>query len=250
MVYVIYNGLNYNAIGTNDVYILNIGCSNLVADYSNNVTNCPTSSTIQNVNNFGFMAKGFHIAYLNIRHLMPKLDEIELLLTSSETCHILGLCETFLTKSITNKEITIPGYNHERRDRSDKKGGGLIVYIKQNIQYTRRLDIETCNTESIWLQVNIVGSKPLLVGFYYRPPNSTSNWFNHFDTELINADSMDLDMFILGDFNLNYFPIIGFRNNKWESLLLKYGLTQLITSPTRVTKTSSSIIDHIYTILP
>lgn len=244
--YMIYNGLSRNAVCVSD----NIDCCNLVADYSTNVTNfspISTSCTVQNGTNFGFIPKGFHIACLNVRHLMPKIDEIELLLTSPETCHIFGLCETFLNQSTTNKELTIPGYNHERRDRSGKKGGGLIVYIKQNIQYTRRLDIETVGVECIWLLVNIVGSKPFLLGFYYRPPNSISDWFNSFDAELNNADSIDLDMFILGDFNLNFFPDIGFKNNKWESLLLKYGLTQLVSTPTRVTNKTSSIIDHIYT---
>ena len=57
-------------------------------------------------------------------------------------------------------------------------------------------------------------------------------------------------MHTLGDININFnkdsIPN-NFKNTKWNDLVSKFGLTQLINSPTRVTKTSSSIIDHIYT---
>ena len=36
-----------------------------------------------------------------------------------------------------------------------------------------------------------------------------------------------------------------YNNNKWSDTVTEYGLTQLIKHPTRVTKSSSSIIDHI-----
>ena len=38
----------------------------------------------------------------------------------------------------------------------------------------------------------------------------------------------------------------GFQNTKWSNLITDYNLTQLITH-TRVTKVSSSTIDHLYT---
>jgi len=37
---------------------------------------------------------------------------------------------------------------------------------------------------------------------------------------------------------------------QWSTFYSKYGLTQLITEPTRVTHNTSSIIDHIYTTYP
>ena len=39
----------------------------------------------------------------------------------------------------------------------------------------------------------------------------------------------------------------GFQNTKWSTLIADYNLTQLITHPTRVTKVSSSTIEHLYT---
>ena len=46
--------------------------------------------------------------------------------------------------------------------------------------------------------------------------------------------------------NINYCANSMIYNNKWSDTVTEYGLIQLIKYPTRVTKSSSSIIDHIY----
>jgi hypothetical protein len=78
---------------------------------------------------FQLVSKGFRVVNLNIQHILPKLDEIKILLLE-DPIHVLGLCETFLTENTVNDEIHIHGYNLERKDRFSKQGGGIIVYIK------------------------------------------------------------------------------------------------------------------------
>ena len=51
------------------------------------------------------------------------------------------------------------------------------------------------------------------------------------------------DVLILGDFNIDMLK----PHSCWKSTLALSGLAQLITSPTRTTPTSTSLIDHIYT---
>ena len=61
---------------------------------------------------------------------------------------------------------------------------------------------------------------------------------------------MNSEIYILGDLNINYLPNKGvdkFNNKRWESLMQKFGLTQIVNLPTRITKSTSTIIDHIYT---
>ena len=58
-------------------------------------------------------------------------------------------------------------------------------------------------------------------------------------------------MYILGDFNINlnstkHQPIHPLLN-KYNEFLSNFGLKQLIKSPTHITCSSSSIIDHILT---
>ena len=51
------------------------------------------------------------------------------------------------------------------------------------------------------------------------------------------------DVLVLGDFNIDMLK----PHSCWDSTLALFGFAQLITSPTRTTPTSTSLIDHIYT---
>ena len=51
----------------------------------------------------------------------------------------------------------------------------------------------------------------------------------------------------MGDFNID---ITLSTNSKWMNLIQLFDLSQLISSPTRITQSSSTIIDHIYTSNP
>ena len=52
-------------------------------------------------------------------------------------------------------------------------------------------------------------------------------------------------MLVLGDFNMNILEKTCCR--KWLDIVSSFSLTQLISEPTRVTETSSTLIDHVYT---
>lgn len=102
---------------------------------------------------------------MNVRNLLPKLDEIKQFAYQKNNTHIFGLCETFLTEDITNDMISIEGFALERKDRSEKRdklGGGLTIYFSDLLNYQRRKDLEISNLESIWCQVDFKNSKPCL----------------------------------------------------------------------------------------
>ena len=52
---------------------------------------------------------------------------------------------------------------------------------------------------------------------------------------------------ILGDVNIDYLQRCSPLLSKYKELLDFFGCTQLITEPTRITPTSSSLIDHVIT---
>ena len=59
-----------------------------------------------------------------------------------------------------------------------------------------------------------------------------------------------MEYYILEDVNIKYNPCDvnkKYSNQKWSDITIKYGLEQLINHLTRVSKLSSSIIDHIET---
>ena len=51
----------------------------------------------------------------------------------------------------------------------------------------------------------------------------------------------------MGDFNID---LKAHTNNKWLNLINLFDLTQLVTEPTRVTETTDTLIDHVYTTHP
>ena len=74
--------------------------------------------------------KGLWIGHQNICHLLPKVEQIDLLLTKpKQEIDIFGVTETFLKKRHSNKIVNIDGYIIERRDRQRRSGGGVLVYI-------------------------------------------------------------------------------------------------------------------------
>ena len=53
----------------------------------------------------------------------------------------------------------------------------------------------------------------------------------------------NVNVVLLGDFNIDMQK----SNPAWDSTISLFGLNQMITSPTRITPHSSTLIDHIYT---
>jgi len=108
--------------------------------------------------------------------------------------------------------------------------------------------LEINDIESIWLEVNISHFKSILLNFIYSPPNSSQSWIDLYNQQLELLDTLELKYHILGHLNINYIPGKGkYNNTKWTDFTIKYGLKQLIHDPTRISKNSSIIIDHIYT---
>ena len=201
---------------------------------------------------FHFQQKGLHISCLNIQHLIPKLDEIRCMLMS-DMCNvdIFAMCETFMNDSISDINLNIPNYSYIRRDRCNKKGGGILVYISDNVSYRHRPDLEHAEIESISIEISYPNTKPFLLNIVYRPPNSHQHWIYIFESMLKSYEEFYHEYHVLGDFNFNFIPEKkSFENKEWTNILLKYGLIQLVNVPTRVTKKSSTIIDHIYTNQP
>ena len=61
-----------------------------------------------------FTSKTLHFSNLNIRHLVPKLDELRLHLAADNGPDIMGICETFLECSVPDCQLSIQGFNFMR----------------------------------------------------------------------------------------------------------------------------------------
>ncbi|KAK3107876.1 hypothetical protein FSP39_024162 [Pinctada imbricata] len=200
------------------------------------------------ITSFGLVKKGLRFANINVCHILPKLDEIKILLHERRTVDLLGVCETLLNEQIDDALLNIEGYDFERKDRDGKSGGGLLVYISKFVQYKRRRDFEQGHIETIWLEVVIPNTKSIFLCSAYRPPSAPTSWIEYLSDEITSACSCNNNEIILcGDFNIDY---LNDPPRYWTNALEQFEFTQVIDKPTRVTDKSATLIDHIYTNKP
>jgi hypothetical protein len=210
---------------------------------------CALSSVCKNGENI--------IALQNIRSLLPKIEQVRWFL-KEHPIDFLCLNETWLNNSIDDAEILIDGYNIIRKDRNNlstqkprntKKpvGGGVLIYVKETYSYKIRNDLVTDDIECLWIEVKLAGISPFLVGTFYRPPSVNKEYNEKIKTNIERAGLDNKQMYITGDFNIDY-------NNKVSNLITEieelHGLTQIVKFPTRVTPSSSTSIDLILTTNP
>ena len=185
--------------------------------------------------------KELPITHINARSLRRKLD----LLDSEVIDHdVITISGTRLSADIKNNEISINGYHPPvRKDRSDDPHGGVAIYVKNSLICKERHDLSIPQLEAAWIETKI-GQDKLLIGSFYRPSNSKSDYWDLIDQSIKKVSSTPRKFIVLGDFNTNLLSnpspqlldVINFNN-----------LQQVVTHPTRITETSATVTDLVLT---
>ena len=90
------------------------------------------------MSNFLKSSHNLSLVHYNVQSLLHKLDLLAAELTPFD---IITFSETWLSDSINNDQLFIPGFCLPvRRDRTQNAHGGVAVYVKDGIHLTRRLD--------------------------------------------------------------------------------------------------------------
>ena len=69
---------------------------------------------------------------LNARSIVNKKNELNIMVEDIDP-HIIGITESCANTDITDAEIGLTGYVMFRRDRMGRRGGGVILYVKESI---------------------------------------------------------------------------------------------------------------------
>ena len=114
--------------------------------------------------------------------------------------HIIGITESWATPDISDAELGMTGYvMFFGKDRLGRRGGGVILYIKESIQaYEIKLEKEAECEEAVWCNI-VTGNSTLTVGLVYRGPNISTE-----ENEKIHNAIKEVskrDCIIMGDFN-------------------------------------------------
>ena len=161
---------------------------------------------------------------------------------------MICLSETRIKKDpLINIELTNYSFAHVN---SISNAGGVAIYIRNNLNYeiSQNQHVLT-NSESLW----IIITENLLsytVGVIYRHPSSSDvdAFIEDLSICLKELNNSNSNFYILGDLNINTSTIERTPVAKrFLNMLLSCGVVPLITKPTRVSDSLTTIVDHLLT---
>ena len=181
---------------------------------------------------------------MNIKSLLSKIDELREI-TRKTRATVIGITESKLDGSVLDGEINIDGYELVRSDRN-RHGGGVACYIHSDISFNIRGDFSS-EIENIFFDILLPKTKPILIGILYRPPEQ-SKFLDNLSTSISQTCSFnEQEVYILGDLNINLINSQKHTPNgikRYKEFCSLHGIEQLLNLPTRITKNSSSLLDH------
>ena len=205
------------------------------------------SSTPPSQSSLNILHHNIRSSNKNLKNLLQYVNELNL------TFSVIGLSETWCTES--NVDLTfINGYNHSYQTRSSNNHGGVSIFIKNDVDFLDRKDLNQVNDaiECVFVEIpsnQLTNTKNIIIGVIYRPPSADKlEFLNKLESILDQAKKEDKTCYLLGDFNLD---ILATTNTAYKelflNLLFSYSFKPLINRPTRITKHSATCIDNILT---
>ena len=168
-------------------------------------------------------------------------------LMSTHVFDVLALSETWLSPNITHNEVDIPGYTVARKDRTGSaklNGGGVLLYVRENIPFTVKNDLAAKNEELLWIEINRPKCKPLLIAAAYKPPNlKETNFIDSLSNSFAKTDLEKNGIVLLGDFNIDQLGKSP-ASTLLKSFAINNDFKQIINEPTRITEYSKTLIDR------
>ena len=131
--------------------------------------------------------------------------------------------------------------------RTNKRGGGVGIYIKNYINFTLRQDLTVfneCEFESLIIEISSKKGN-IIIGNFYRPPQGNITNFTTIIKNLIKSCKLENKRYyIFGDANINYISTDS-STERLKRELINLDSKQIVNNITRIGK-NATIIDHCY----
>lgn len=178
----------------------------------------------------------------NVCHIGNKVDELQGV-AGINNASIAIVTESWLTSVTPLSSISIGEYNIYRKDRNNRQGGGVVVYVKNYLRSKRLSEFENEDKEVLWLKLFPPRlprplSCILVAGIYFPPDKTAEEEKDTIDylkncTNAVLKDNPSAGVLLPGDFNK-----LCHRN-----LCRRFKLKSLVRAPTR----GNNILDQILT---
>ncbi len=217
----------------------NPGPNSTSADLDSSSSSSSDTHSSDNTDLLHSFRSSLSFCHYNVQSFYPKRD---ILCAELAEFDVLSFTETWLGNDTASDNLTFQNYSTPfRKDRPSDNHGGILVYVKEHIPAIRRTDLEPQNLECLWVELRLK-RKRVLLGTFYRPPNSSPLVLGNIETSIgLALDTNIKDIIITGDLNLDMLK----QNTrlKVDSISQQYGLSQIIQEPTHYTESSRSLID-------
>lgn len=189
----------------------------------------------------------FHI---NAQSIPKHYDEIVRILNETGV-DILAVSETFVCEKTPKMFYEIPGYKFFHKDRTMKSRGGTGLYVKEGITCREiKLCKEVSQPEICFVEVTCTNTK-IAVGVIYKSPLISYTQYAVLTEILAPIITGYEHHIIMGDFNIDHLkPDSSACKFFREHVTEPFDLSQVITEPTRITDTSSTLIDLLLVSYP
>jgi hypothetical protein len=195
----------------------------------------------------------------NSRSLIKNKDQYDTLLkyvhdTSNFQFDILCFEETWLSPELENL-VKFDSYNQIfSHKQPNKEGGGLAIFIKDHIEFHTRDDIVIPNHlknlfDGLFIDISVHQEKYTIGVMYRSPSHDTIAEVTSFLEQVIdNLQSDNRKIVLLGDLNINLLNADNHHlTRKYLDVMITNNLIPRITLPTRVSPSSATLIDHLFT---
>ena len=191
------------------------------------------------------------IMHINSRSLFKNYEHFVVFLSCiNHNFSVIGISETWFKQTTDTCMFDIPGYSLLQVCRSNKRGGGVLLYIRDGIDYKLRNDLsgEHAGFECIFVEIAIDNVKSIVGCVYRAPDNDIPSFIQSFDHHMQIIGREKKDVYLMGDFNINLMNCDSDgRVKDFVDFLTSFGLFPLITKPTRISSSASTLIDNIFT---
>ena len=196
----------------------------------------------------------FSICHLNIRSLSKNLaDFMNFMECLDFRFSVFGFSETWL-KDNNCDVYGIQGYSVVEKHRKSTCGGGVAIYVKHGIDYFHREDLSGFDDcmESVFIEIPkdvFKLGKNVIIGTIYRPPGTDITQFNKkLEAVVVKIQKENKKCYIMDDYNINLLNYDVHNNTaEFTDMMYANSFIPLVTRPTRITQSSATLIDNIFT---
>ncbi|KAJ8704333.1 hypothetical protein PYW08_013057 [Mythimna loreyi] len=157
---------------------------------------------------------------------------------------ILCFCETWLKPD--RMLFNVNNFSVASAFNRSSIGGGTLILCNNSLRYKERKDITACSVDRL-CEVACAEVEGQIFLCVYRPPASNLTFFLIIIEEILNKLIKDNKLvFVCGDLNIDLL-VDSSDKSKLLSLFSSFNLKCIFKEATRITPTSASCIDNIFT---